>query len=401
MRVLVAPDSFTDALTSAQAAGAIAAGWARAAPHDEVVRVPLSDGGPGFLDALAAGLGGQRREVGIEDALGRPVTASILVVGAGTRRTAYLESSQACGLHLLAAEERDPGRASTYGVGQLLAAALGQGAKRVVVGLGARAGGASAANDAGAGMMAALGAGPPESLARGGLALAGVVAQDLTGLARVRERLSGVELLIASDSQTPLLGMHGASATSSPGAGARPETAQALESALGNFVDTARRAGLAGHVTGGDLLTGRPLRLDREPGAGAAGGLGYGLLLLGGRRVSAVAAVLEAAGLAGLLAQADLVATGERCFDWQSLRGTVVSGVAEAGLAAAVPVVVIAASATVGRREAMSLGVSGVYAVATGDAAARAGDANLAEALADCATRVARTWSPGGPEDVS
>ena len=128
MRVLVAPDCFTGTLSAPEAAAAIAAGWARSAPHDEVVRLPLSDGGPGFIDVLSASLGGRIEAVSVADPLGRPTDASLLFVEAAGRRTAYLESASAAGLHLLAPAERDPSRTSTYGVGQLLARAVEEGA---------------------------------------------------------------------------------------------------------------------------------------------------------------------------------------------------------------------------------------------------------------------------------
>ncbi len=387
MRVVIAPDCFTGTLTAPQAAEALAAGWSRAAPGDELVSVPLSDGGPGFVDTLAAGLGGQTLAVTVDDPLGRPVPASVLVVPGAEGSTAYVESAQACGLHLLSAAERDPGRTSTYGVGQLLLAALDAGARRIVVGLGG-----SGTNDAGAGMLAALGVGTAERLARGGLALAGAVASDLDGLDAAAERFRGVQLVCATDVDTPLLGLQGASAVFGPQKGATPEQVQALESALGSFADVVRRA----RPQRRDLVTGTGVRLDRQPGAGAAGGLGFGLLLLGASRVSGVESVLAALDMPTLLAGADLVVTGEGRFDWQSLRGKVVSGVAAAAAGHGIPVVVIAGQVAVGRREAMSVGVSGLYAVAERPGEVAGALADPAARLADRAARVARTWSPKG-----
>ena len=143
-----------------------------------------------------------------------------------------------------------------------------------------------------------------------------------------------------------------------------------------------------------DLVTGEAIRVDRRPGAGAAGGLGYGLMLLGGRRVSGVEAILSAVRFPTLLADADLVVTGEGRFDWQSLRGKVVTGVAQATAAHGIPVVVIAGQVAVGRREAMAVGVNGVYAVAEKPEQVPAALADPAGRLADRAERVARTWSP-------
>ncbi|WP_162213190.1 glycerate kinase, partial [Nostocoides australiense] len=162
MHVVIAPDCFTGTLTATQAAEAMAAGWAQTAPGDVLTLVPLSDGGPGFLDVLERALDGEMIATIVGDPLGREVPAGVLLVGAEGERTAYVESAQAAGLHLLAASERDPAVTTSYGVGQLLLAAREAGAKRVVVGLGG-----SGTNDGGAGLLAALGAGPPEQLARG------------------------------------------------------------------------------------------------------------------------------------------------------------------------------------------------------------------------------------------
>ena len=386
MHVVIAPEAFTGALTGRQAAEAIAEGWRRTAPHDLLTLVPLSDGGPGFVDVLANAVdGAQVVMTTVTDPLGREVPATILLVDAAGGRTAYLEAAQAAGLHLLAADERDPGVTSTWGVGQLLEAALAEGATRVVVGLGG-----AGTNDGGAGLLAALGAGDPAALARGGLALAHLADDAVPGLLRVRKRLGGVHLVFATDSEAPLLGLQGTSAVSSPAMGASPEVAQALEGALGRFVEVVRRT----LPEPQDLLSGKPRRVDKEPGAGAAGGLGYALHLLGASRVSGVDAVLEAVGLRNLLAAADLVVTGTDRFDWESLRGSVVAGVAELALQTATPSVVLAGQVLVGRRESMGLGLSGTYAVAERPAQLEAAVADPVGTLTDRAARVAATWSP-------
>ena len=224
MRVLIAPDSFGWTLGPVQAATAMAEGWTRGAPHDDVDVLPLSDGGPGFLDALSRALGGTTVATTVSDPLGREVPAAILLADDGGRRTAYVEASQATGLHLLDAAERDPGLTSTWGVGELLEAAVAEGAHKVVVGVGG-----SSTNDAGAGLLAALGAGPATVLARGGLALADAPGDALLGLSGVVERLSGTEIVLATDEETPLLGLQGTSAVEAPRKGALPDQAQALE----------------------------------------------------------------------------------------------------------------------------------------------------------------------------
>jgi glycerate kinase len=385
VHVILAPDCYTGTLTARQAAAAMADGWSRSAPHDALTLVPLSDGGPGFVDVLAASLVGQVLGVVTTDPLGREVPGSVLLVDGPTGRTAYVESAQAAGLHLLGADERDPTRTTSFGVGTLVLAALEAGARRVVVGLGG-----SGTNDAGAGLLAALSVGPRERLARGGLELSATDADDVAGLDAARGRLRGIELVVASDVDSPLLGLKGASAVFAPQKGATEEDAQRLENALGHFASVVARVRPPAH----DLLTGTAMRPEREPGAGAAGGLGYALLLLGARRTSGVGAVLEAVGFGGLVRGADLVVTGEGCFDWQSLRGKVVVGVAEAAASVGIPAVAVPGQALVGRREAMAAGLSGVYPVAErpGDVAASLADP--AARLADRVARVARTWSP-------
>ena len=213
---------------------------------------------------------------------------------------------------------------------------------------------------------------------------------DLAGLAAARERFAGVELVAATDVGSPLLGLQGASAVFSEQKGATPEQAQVLEGALGHFTDVVRRVMPAGS----DLLTGRERRLDREPGAGAAGGVGYALLLLGGRRVSGVETVLAAVGLDRLVAASDLVITGEGCLDWQSLQGKVVAGVAELAAAHATPAVALAGQVLIGRREAMAMGLAGSYAVADKHADLAPVMADPVGTLAERAERVAATWSP-------
>ena len=372
VRVLVAPDSFGGTLSAAEAAAAVRDGWLRSAPGDTVDLVPLSDGGPGFLEVLHAALGGELVVTTVEGPLARPVPATVLVVG----DVAYVESAQACGLHLLAPAERRPGTTTTYGVGQLVAVALGTGVRRVVVGLGG-----SGTNDGGAGALAALGLDRLDA-AGGRLPPGGTALREVDRLVGVPDpRLAGVELLLASDVDNPLLGLTGASAVFGPQKGAGREEVALLDAAL------ARWAGVV--VRDLDL----PPGLVAEAGAGAAGGLGFGLLALGGRRVPGIATVLDLVGLADRLAAVDLVVTGEGSFDWQSLRGKVVSGVAGAALEQAVPCVVLAGQVSVGRREQAAAGVEAAYAVTEVAGSVAAATARPAETLAELAARVARTWS--------
>ena len=369
----MAPDGFGGTLTAVQAAEAIAAGWRTAAPRDVVELAPLSDGGTGFVDVLAAALPtASRHSLTVEDPLARPVEVSFLLDDS----TAYVESAQAAGLHLLTASERNPLITTSYGVGQLLRAALDAGATRVVVGLGG-----SATNDGGAGMLAALGLQRLDAsgnrLVPGGAALRGVA--ELTG--ELDPRLTQVQLVAATDVDAPLIGLRGAAAVFGPQKGASADDVQVLDCALTRWADV-----LEAHL-------GVPVR--DEPGAGAAGGMGGALLAVAAVREPGIAMVQRLVGLDARVARADLVVTGEGRFDVTSLRGKVVSGVAAAAGAAALPCLVLAGQVAVGQRELASAGVDAAYAVA--DAVGlEASLARPAEELAALAERVAREWSRSG-----
>lgn len=321
VRVIVCPDKFAGTLSAVQAAGAIAEGWRSVRPTDEIAQVPLADGGPGFIEVLHANLGGVVHDAEVHDPLGRPVAAHWLQVG----RTAYIEAAQANGLALLSVGQRDPQRASTYGVGQLIAAARGM--DEIVVGLGG-----SATNDGGRGAVEAL----------DGRVVPG--------------------MLLATDVDSPLLGPRGATYGFAVQKGARPEQLPALERRMQQWA-----------VQDPDLAL--------TPGAGAAGGLGFGLMLLGGRRVSGIELVMAAVGLRQACANADLVVTGEGKFDWQSLHGKVVSGVR--GVAGEVPVIVLAG------RVALEDSPVPAYSLVD-EVGERRALSDAAGALAETAARVAR-----------
>lgn len=364
VRIVIAPDKFAGTLTAAEAARAVAEGWLRSDPEARTDLVPLSDGGPGFVEVLHTALGGRIREAEVCGPLGAPVRASYLLDG----DTAYIETSQACGLHLVPARERDPGRTTTRGVGELLALAVADGARTVVLGLGG-----SATNDAGAGMLAALGAGPAEPLSSGGLALTGVGTVDLAPAVRA---LEGVRLVAATDVDNPLLGIHGASAVFGPQKGADPDLVQRLDAALAAFADRTDPGGT----------------VREEPGSGAAGGLGFALLLLGASVESGVGRVLSAVRLAERLAGADLVVTGEGSFDHQSLRGKLPHGVARLAGEHAVPCVVTAGRVAVGRAEAAAAGITETWSLTESAGSVEAAMARPAEELRDLAAAVARRW---------
>lgn len=383
VRVLIAPDSFTGTLSATQAVEAISAGWLRASPADVIHRSPLSDGGPGFVSVMYAGLGGQVHPVTVAGPLGAPTVGEILIVDRYGTATAYLESAQACGLHLVPQEQRDPRRTSTYGLGELIAHAIELGARRIVIGLGG-----TGTNDAGAGLLAALGATALDErghdctalLREGGGALTAVASLDLEP---ARGAVAGVELVVASDVDNPLLGLRGATNGYARQKGADESAVMELEGALELFA-----------AAGGRRDDGKDPAVAL--GAGAGGGLGYALMQLGATRVPGIATVLETVGLADLIAQCDVVVTGEGSFDWQSLRGKVVSGVAAAALEQGRPCVVIAGRVEVGRREFAASGVTAAFAVVD-DVRTRGFDDRVAlddaaVQVAELAARVARTW---------
>ena len=361
MRVLVAPDSFGGTLTATEAAAAIATGWRSVDPNGQLTTTPLSDGGPGFVDVLADAMQGERRSCTVRGPLGDDVTADVFVAG----DTAYVEAAQAAGLHLVPTDRRDPRRSTSYGVGQLVAVAA-PGVHRIVVGLGG-----TATNDGGAGLWAALGAQPAESLAAGGAALV-----DLTEVLPPHQL--GVSLIAATDVDNPLLGPNGASAVYGPQKGADREAVLDLDDALRRWADVVE-AGIA-----------QPGLRDR-PGAGAAGGLGFGLLAFGASITSGVDLVADAVDLRSRVAAADLVVTGEGSVDAQSLRGKVIVGVARLAQEAGVPCIVVAGRAEVGRRDAAAAGVDDLEAVAdvlgSVDAALAAGAGGVQRAAAVLARR--------------
>ena len=339
VRVLVCPDKFAGTLSATAAAEAIASGWRDAAPADEVTVRPLADGGPGFLDALEPRLPhAVRHAVRTFGPLGDPVDGAIVVAG----DTAYLEAAQACGLHLVDPERRDPTLTSTYGVGVLVAAAVELGVRTVVLGLGG-----SATNDGGAGLLAALGAAPADAagfvLPHGGGALA--YCAGLTG----QPRLRGIALVGASDVDSPLTGPLGASAVFGPQKGATLDQVAFLDAALGRFATVLAR------------LPTCPPGLAGLPGSGAAGGLGAAILACGGRLVSGIELVAGAVGLDAALDACDLAITGEGSFDEQSLRGKVVAGVATAAQARRVPCVVLAGRVKADLAAAREVGVTQAY----------------------------------------
>jgi glycerate kinase len=321
LRWLIAPQEFKGTLTASEAAEALRAGLREAAPEVLLDVAPLADGGPGTVDALLAGAVGERRVLTVQGPLGAPVQAAYALLDSG--RTAIIEMAAASGLSLLRPEELDPRRASTYGTGELIRAALDAGCTRVIVGLGG-----SATNDAGAGALTALGYSFLDTEGRplppGGAALRRLARVDSS---LRHPRLMEVELLAATDVTAPLLGPNGASRLFGPQKGADPQAVEELEEALAFFAQ-----GLAPEFI-------------RVPGAGAAGGFGYGLAVLAGANiVSGYGLVAQALRLERRVAVADAVITGEGRFDRQTALGKGPAALARSGKELGKPVVLFAGS---------------------------------------------------------
>ena len=322
MKIVIAPDSFKESLTALEVAEAIEAGLKKVLPDAEYVKVPMADGGEGTVQSLVDATEGRLISAEVCAPLGNKVKAEFGLSGDG--RTAIIEMAAASGLHLVPPEARNPLRTTSYGTGELILAALDEGVEKIIVGIGG-----SATNDGGAGMLQALGAllldAQHQPIGAGGGCLQDLAAIDLSGLDK---RLAGVEIVVACDVDNPLCGEKGASAVFGPQKGATPEMVQALDSGLLHFAASAARE--------------LGLDIQSPAGAGAAGGMGGGVLLLPDARLQAgVQIVMEAVKLAEKVQDADLVITGEGRMDAQSVHGKTPIGVAHTAKAFGKPVIAI------------------------------------------------------------
>lgn len=344
MRILIAPDKFRGTLTARQAAEAIATGWRRTRPRDRLDLAPMADGGEGTAEALVDALGGELVQTSVHGPLNDPVEASFGVAETAEGRLAIVEMAAASGLALLAASRRDPRITTTRGTGDLIAASLDRSPDQLVVALGG-----SATNDGGAGMAQALGVrlldGSGGDIGPGGVALLELERIDMTAL---DPRIERVGCVAATDVNNPLTGPIGASVVYGPQKGASAEEVGLLDRALGHFAAVVQR----------DL----GVDLRDEPGAGAAGGLGFGLMAFLGARVRpGVEVVSEALDLMSRLSDSDLVITGEGRLDAGSLHGKVPAGILRLARELSVPTVIACGQAEPG------LGLTGVTVVSMAD----------------------------------
>ncbi|MEH0548094.1 glycerate kinase [Streptomyces sp. B21-105] len=319
--MLVAADKFKGSLTAVEVAERVTVGLRRAVPDVEVEALPVADGGDGTV-AAAVAAGFERREARVAGPLGQEVTAAFAVRG----DTAVVEMAEASGLQRLPAGVLAPLTASTYGSGELLRAALDAGAATIVFGVGG-----SASTDGGAGMLSALGARfldeDGEPVPPGGGGLARLARADLSAL---DPRLAAVELVLASDVDNPLTGPKGAPTVYGPQKGASPDDVETLDAALAHYARVLEES-----------VGPRAAEYADAPGAGAAGGIGYGALLVGARFRAGIEVMLDVLGFAPALERAELVITGEGSLDEQTLHGKAPAGVAAAARAAGKEVVAV------------------------------------------------------------
>jgi glycerate kinase len=376
VHALIAPAPFKGSLSAAAAAEAMVQGAHRAA--QELGRslaldvVPLADGGEGTVDAVQRARGGTLRHARVHDPLGRHIEAAYLLLDDGT---AVVEMAAASGLPLLAPQERDPLRASTHGTGDLIAAALDAGARRLIIGVGG-----SATVDGGAGMAEALGVrllddtGDP--LPPGGGALLRLAHVDLSGL---HPGLREVEIDVLCDVQNPLVGPNGAARVFGPQKGATPAMVETLDAALGRLGEVLERE------------VGRPLA--QMPGAGAAGGLAAGLAgFLGARLRPGIDVILDLLDVPRRLRTADLALTGEGQLDQQTSGGKVIAGLARAAHEAGVPVAAIAGRVVPEARELYTRGLCAAFSLADGPRSLEECEALGADLLARVSENVMRLW---------
>jgi len=371
IRVLVAPQGFKGSRSPLAAAQAIAGGIRAAWPDAGADLVPVADGGDGTVDALVLATGGRKIPVPAVDPLGRPIEDEIGVLGDG--QTAVVEMARVSALARLKPEERNPLVTTTYGTGLLIRAALDAGFRRIIVGIGG-----SATNDGGAGMLQALGmrlldrSGRP--IPPGGQGLLVLERIDASGL---DPRLAEAEIIVASDVTNPLCGPQGAAAVYGPQKGATPEMVQLLDEALAHFAEVVRRD-LGRDVAG-------------VPGAGAAGGLGAGLLLLPNVRIRPGAdVVFEAVGLDARLAACGLVVTGEGAGDRSTSFGKAPARLAERARGRGRPVVVLTGRLGPGYEEVCGLGVGAVVPIVPGPLSEAEAMASAADLLSAAAERTCR-----------
>ncbi|MCR5537419.1 MAG: glycerate kinase [Succinivibrio sp.] len=373
MKIVVAPDSFKGSLTSQEAGECMRKGIARVFPEAQIVKAAVADGGEGTVNAIVSMTSGHLEKLKVEGPLGETVEASFGICPSQDGDFAVIEMAEASGLLLEPQEQRNVMLASTYGTGQLIRAALDKKVKKIIIGIGG-----SATNDGGAGMAEALGVrfldAQGNKLPRGGAALAQLDHIDCTAL---DPRLKDIELLIASDVKNPLCGPDGASYVYGPQKGAEPKQVEELDAALLHYGRVcARDAGL-------DALN--------LQGAGAAGGLGAGLMIFAqGRMCNGIETVLDLIGFEELVKDASLVFTGEGFSDSQTANGKTPVGVAHIANKYQIPVICLSGGISQDAKELLNHGIAAVNGTPCAPVTLQQCIAEASSFLEDAAERCAR-----------
>ncbi|AXG48990.1 glycerate kinase [Photorhabdus laumondii] len=347
MKIVIAPDSFKESLSALQAAEAIEQGFREIYPQAEYIKLPMADGGEGTVESMVAATGGKIVRLLVTGPLNQPVDSFFGVLGDG--ETAVIEMAAASGLHLVPMEKRNPLITTTYGTGELMLAALDQGVRKIILGIGG-----SATNDGGAGMMQALGAclldSDGKALGLGGAALSRLAKIDLSGL---DARLNRTEIIVACDVINPLCGEFGASAIFGPQKGATPEMVKELDAALRHYGEKI------------ELLTG--IKVIDVPGAGAAGGMGVPLLgWLDAKLQPGIDIVISTLELAKVVQGADLVITGEGRIDSQTIYGKTPIGVARIAKKYAISTIALVGSISQDYSIVHEHGLDAVFSIMSG-----------------------------------
>ncbi|MCU4581760.1 glycerate kinase [Acinetobacter gyllenbergii] len=371
MKVVIAPDSFKDSLSAQEIAQAIASGWQQVFPDAEIIQCPMADGGEGSIEAVLEVCSGEWREQMVQGPLGEPVLAKWGWLA--TEKIAIIEMAQASGIQLVQPADRDACISSTFGTGELILAALDAGAKEIVLTVGG-----SATNDAGTGLLTALGAtfldAKHNPLAAGGIALQNLAKINLDQL---DPRIQQTQFRLAADVTNPLCGTNGASHIFGPQKGASPQQVLELDQALSHFAD----------------VTTQLLGVDQrnEAGAGAAGGLGFAArTFLKAEFRSGVEVIAELNQLAAKIQGADWVITGEGKFDEQTLNGKTPFGVAKIAQAANIPVIVIAGTLGENYQALYPHGVTAAFSLTSGPTSLEEACQNAAELIHARTTDIAR-----------
>lgn len=373
MKIVIAPDSFKESLTALEVAESIEKGFKRILPDAKYVKVPMADGGEGTVQSLVDATGGKIIQKQVTGPLGEPVEAFFGILG--NKSTAVIEMAAASGLHLVPTDKRNPLLTTTRGTGELIVAALDYGVKHIIIGIGG-----SATNDGGMGMAKALGAQFLDKngaeIGEGGGALGELASINLSN---VDSRLEDIKIDVACDVNNPLTGERGASAIFGPQKGATPEMVSQLDDYLGHFADIVER------------YLGKQIK--DVSGAGAAGGLGGGLLaFLPAELKRGVDIVIEATGLSDLIQDADLAITGEGKIDGQTIFGKTPIGVAKTAKKYGVPVIGIAGNVSGDSQIVHEYGIDAIFSIVPGVVPLEDAFAHAKEYVERTAANIAAVW---------